>query len=69
MTILLALVDEVSCQKGGAKGAMRGRGKGGGRAGGGRRQGGGGGDDGEDEDINLNLGGRPGKCIGLCYLR
>merc|ERR1712106_430888 len=71
-TILLALVSVVNCQIGGAKGAMRGRGKSGGRTGGGRRNSHNTGADDDDDDSNTygnNRAGRPRPCIGLCYLR
>ena len=73
MFVLLGLLSlsQVSGQKGGAKGAMRGRGKGGkGRGGGGSR--GGGYQDAGDYNMGDRGGGYSGKdrpCIGLCYLR
>ena len=64
------LLDDCWAQKGGAKGAMRnrGRGGGGGRSGGGRR------DEGEEDDgIQGILGqydySKPRPCVGLCFIR
>ena len=68
--VVIALVffclEGVSGQKGGAKGAMRGRGKGGKARGGGGRSRGGAGD--VNTYDNFGGGGR-GACVGLCYLR
>ena len=69
--VVSLLLSSVSGQKGGAKGAMRGRGKGGkGRGGGGSRSGGY--QDAGDFTVGEFGGGYGGAgrpCIGLCYLR
>ena len=60
----------VAGQKGGAKGAMRGRGRGkSGRGQGGRRQGQGGEVDGNYDNFGGGYGGKGRPCVGLCYLR
>lgn len=61
----------VSGQKGGAKGAMRGRGKGGKSRGGGGNRGGGYQDAGDFSvgEFGGGYGGKGRPCIGLCYLR
>ena len=69
--LVLLFVDDAAAQKGGAKGAMRGRGKGGkGRGGGGSRAGGyqeaG---DFTSPEFGGGYGGKGRPCIGLCYLR
>ena len=57
-------------QKGGAKGAMRGRGKGGKSRGGGSRSRGGTDDmGGYGDNFGGGYGGKDRPCVGLCYLR
>ena len=70
IVILSVLLHEASAQKGGAKGAMRGRGKGGKGRGGGSRAGGY--NTGDMDTMDSFGGGYSGKnrpCVGLCYLR
>merc|ERR1712215_96412 len=70
MTVLIMYLQIIEAQKGGAKGAMRNRGKGGkGRGGGSAR----GGRPGEDTDTGfggqVDKTGKDRPCIGPCYLR
>jgi len=68
---LLVLVQLSHAQKGGAKGAMRNRGRGGGGAG--RRGGARNGEDDDDDDIASILErydySKPRPCVGLCYIK
>merc|ERR1712012_1306999 len=71
LLMLCLMLELVSAQKGGAKGAMRNRGRGGGGAG---RRGGAGRNDGDDDDDIASILERydyskPRPCVGLCYIK
>ena len=69
-TLALLCLEGVAGQKGGAKGAMRGRGKGGKSRGGGTRSRGGAEDiGGYGDQFGGGYGGKGAPCVGLCYLR
>lgn len=70
VTLVLLCLEGVAGQKGGAKGAMRGRGKGGKSRGGGSRSRGGSDDmGGYGDNFGGGYGGKDRPCVGLCYLR
>ena len=70
VTLVLLCLEGVAGQKGGAKGAMRGRGKGGKSRGGSSRSRGGSEDmGGYGDNFGGGYGGKGRPCVGLCYLR